>query len=93
MVRGNILTDSGGFQVWSLGDLRKIDEQGVVFRSPINGDRVQLTPERSIEVQAALGSDVVMVFDECTPHPATEHQARESMGAFQPLGAALSRSF
>ena len=76
---GPLLTDSGGFQVWSLGELRKISEQGVIFRSPVNGDRVELTPERSIEVQANLGSDIVMVFDECTPYPATENQARESM--------------
>jgi queuine tRNA-ribosyltransferase len=74
-----ILTDSGGFQVWSLGELRKITEEGVVFRSPVNGDRVHLTPERSIEVQANLGSDIVMSFDECTPYPATEAQARQSM--------------
>ena len=76
---GPLLTDSGGFQVWSLGKLRKISEQGVVFRSPLNGDRVELTPERSIEVQRNLGSDIVMVFDECTPYPATEEQARDSM--------------
>jgi len=74
-----ILTDSGGFQVWSLGALRKISEQGVVFRSPVNGDRVELTPERSMAVQRNLGADVVMVFDECTPYPATETQARSSM--------------
>ncbi len=74
-----ILTDSGGFQVWSLGELRKIDEQGVVFRSPINGDRVTLTPERSIEVQLQLGSDVIMVFDECTAYPASESEVRDSM--------------
>ena len=76
---GPILTDSGGFQVWSLGDLRQIDADGVVFRSPVNGDRVRLTPERSIEVQRNLGADVVMVFDECTPYPATEGEARASM--------------
>jgi queuine tRNA-ribosyltransferase len=74
-----ILTDSGGFQVFSLGDLRKISEEGVVFRSPINGDRVTLTPESSIAVQRNLGSDVVMVFDECTPHPATHKEAEASM--------------
>ncbi len=74
-----ILTDSGGFQVWSLGELRKITEAGVTFKSPINGDTVVLTPERSIEVQACLGSDIVMVFDECTPYPATLEQARASM--------------
>ena len=74
-----ILTDSGGFQVWSLGELRKITELGVVFKSPINGDRVELTPERSVQVQQLLGSDIVMVFDECTPYPATMDQARASM--------------
>ncbi len=76
---GPILTDSGGFQVFSLGELRKISEEGVVFRSPINGDRVTLTPESSMQVQQNLGSDVVMVFDECTPYPATVEQARMSM--------------
>ena len=76
---GPILTDSGGFQVFSLGELRKISEEGVVFRSPINGDRVPLTPESSMQVQLNLGSDVVMIFDECTPYPATEAQARASM--------------
>ncbi|NBC23463.1 MAG: tRNA guanosine(34) transglycosylase Tgt, partial [Gammaproteobacteria bacterium] len=76
---GPILTDSGGFQVWSLGELRKISEAGVVFRSPVNGDRVELTPEISMRVQRNLGADVVMQFDECTPYPATESQARESM--------------
>jgi len=76
---GPLLTDSGGFQVWSLGEVSNISEQGVVFRSPVNGDRVELTPERCIEVQQNLGSDIVMVFDECTPHPVTETQARESM--------------
>jgi queuine tRNA-ribosyltransferase len=74
-----ILTDSGGFQVWSLGELRKISEAGVVFRSPVNGDRVELTPETSMAVQRNLDSDVVMVFDECTPYPATEAEARQSM--------------
>jgi queuine tRNA-ribosyltransferase len=74
-----ILTDSGGFQVFSLGDLRAIDEQGVTFRSPINGDRIFLSPERSMAVQRALGSDIVMVFDECTPWPASPEQARASM--------------
>ncbi len=76
---GPILTDSGGFQVWSLSALRKISEEGVKFASPINGDRIFLTPERAIEVQHALGSDIVMQFDECTPYPATEKQARQSM--------------
>ena len=76
---GPILTDSGGFQVWSLGELRKITEHGVTFRSPVNGDKVELTPERSIAVQRQLGSDVVMVFDECTPYPATQAEASASM--------------
>ncbi|WP_123711762.1 tRNA guanosine(34) transglycosylase Tgt [Sinobacterium caligoides] len=74
-----ILTDSGGFQVFSLGKMRKITEEGVTFRSPVNGDKVVLTPERSMEVQRALGSDVVMIFDECTPHPATHKEAKDSM--------------
>ncbi|HEU4618354.1 MAG TPA: tRNA guanosine(34) transglycosylase Tgt [Gammaproteobacteria bacterium] len=76
---GPILTDSGGFQVFSLEALRRITEEGVEFRSPVNGDAILLTPERSIEVQHALDSDVVMVFDECTPYPADHDRARESM--------------
>ena len=76
---GPILTDSGGFQVWSLAGLRKISEEGVKFASPVNGDRLFLSPERSIDVQHALGSDIVMQFDECTPHPATEREVRKSM--------------
>jgi len=76
---GPILTDSGGFQVWSLGALRKISEEGVEFKSPVNGDRVFLSPERSMQVQRNLGADIVMAFDECTAHPATHTQARESM--------------
>lgn len=74
-----ILTDSGGFQVFSLGDLRKITREGVTFKSPLNGDRVLLTPERSMEVQRDLGSDIVMIFDECTPYPADESVAKKSM--------------
>jgi queuine tRNA-ribosyltransferase len=74
-----ILTDSGGFQVFSLAELRKISEQGVKFRSPVNGDLVELTPERSMQVQYDLDSDIVMIFDECTPYPATEDEARKSM--------------
>ncbi len=74
-----ILTDSGGFQVFSLGDLRKITEEGVKFRSPVNGDPCFLTPEESIRIQRVLNSDIVMVFDECTPHPADLQQAEESM--------------
>ncbi len=76
---GPILTDSGGFQVFSLGDLRKISEEGVVFNSPVDGARIFLGPEQSMQVQRELGSDIVMIFDECTPWPATERQARESM--------------
>lgn len=76
---GPILTDSGGFQVWSLAELRKLEEKGVTFRSPINGDKIFLSPEDSIKVQHALGSDIIMVFDECTPYPATVEQARTSM--------------
>lgn len=74
-----ILTDSGGFQVFSLGALRKIAEEGVTFASPINGDRLLLTPEESMRVQRALDSDVAMVFDDCTAYPATEKQAEASM--------------
>ncbi len=74
-----ILTDSGGFQVWSLGDLRKITEAGVKFRSPIDGSPIFIDPEKSISVQHALGSDIVMIFDECTPYPATETEAKVSM--------------
>jgi queuine tRNA-ribosyltransferase len=79
-----ILTDSGGFQVFSLGKLRKISEEGVRFASPINGDRLLLTPEESMRIQKVLDSDVVMVFDECTPYeidgrPATEKEAADSM--------------
>jgi len=74
-----ILTDSGGFQVFSLGELRKITEQGVHFRSPVNGDKLFLSPEDSMRIQKVLNSDIVMVFDECTPYPATERDAAESM--------------
>jgi len=76
---GPILTDSGGFQVWSLGDLRKIETHGVRFRSHINGDEVFLGPKESMDIQRQLGSDIVMTFDECTPYPATEDEARASM--------------
>jgi len=74
-----ILTDSGGFQVFSLAQLRKITEQGVHFQSPLDGSPVHLTPERSMDMQRALRSDIAMAFDDCTPYPATEAQARESM--------------
>jgi queuine tRNA-ribosyltransferase len=77
--RGPILTDSGGFQVFSLAAMRKLSEEGVTFQSPVNGDTVFLTPERSMEVQHELNSDVTMIFDECTPYPAGEAEARESM--------------
>lgn len=76
---GPILTDSGGFQVFSLDDLRKITEQGVHFRSPINGDAIFLGPEESMAVQRDLGADIVMVFDECTRYPADRRQAEDSM--------------
>ena len=74
-----ILTDSGGFQVWSLGALRKVREEGVAFASPVNGDAVLLTPERSMQVQRDLDADVAMIFDECTPYPATQEAASKSM--------------
>ncbi len=74
-----ILTDSGGFQVYSLGDLRRITEQGVQFRSPVDGSPVFMGPEESMAVQRALGSDIVMIFDECTPYPADADTARASM--------------
>ncbi len=76
---GPILTDSGGFQVFSLGDLRRIKEEGVHFRSPIDGRRVFMGPEESLAMQRTLGSDIVMIFDDCTPYPATLEQARVSM--------------
>jgi queuine tRNA-ribosyltransferase len=74
-----ILTDSGGFQVWSLAKRRKITEQGVEFASPVDGSRVFMGPEESMAVQSALGYDIVIIFDECTPYPASESQARDSM--------------
>lgn len=74
-----ILTDSGGFQVFSLGEMRKISEEGVKFRSPVDGAEIFLGPESAIEIQQQLGSDIIMVFDECTPYPATHEEARQSM--------------
>ena len=74
-----ILTDSGGFQVMSLADLREMSEKGVTFKSHIDGSRHDLSPERSMEIQKLLGSDIVMAFDECTPFPATQAEARKSM--------------
>ncbi|MEW5892212.1 MAG: tRNA guanosine(34) transglycosylase Tgt [Pseudomonadota bacterium] len=76
---GPILTDSGGFQVYSLTHLRKISEEGVRFASPLNGDRLLLTPEKSMEIQRVLNSDIVMIFDECTPYPADHRTAQTSM--------------
>jgi queuine tRNA-ribosyltransferase len=76
---GPILTDSGGYQVFSLGKLRKIGEEGVRFASPVNGDRLLLTPEESMRIQRVLGADVVMVFDECTPYPSTDKETADSM--------------
>jgi queuine tRNA-ribosyltransferase len=77
--QGPILTDSGGFQVMSLAQLRKMNEQGVTFRSHIDGSKWELTPERSMEIQHLLGSTITMAFDECTPFPATHDEARSSM--------------
>jgi len=74
-----ILTDSGGFQVFSLGELRKISEQGVTFKSPIDGSKIFMGPEESMQVQRDLGADIVMIFDECTPYPATFQEAADSM--------------
>jgi len=74
-----ILTDSGGFQVWSLGDLRKITEEGVAFQSPVNGDKCFLSPEESMRIQRTLNSDIVMIFDECTTYPAPLTDAAQSM--------------
>ena len=76
---GPILTDSGGYQVFSLRDNVALDDNGVTFRSPVNGDRVRLSPEISMHMQKVLKSDIVMVFDECTPYPATHHEAKSSM--------------
>jgi queuine tRNA-ribosyltransferase len=77
--QGPILTDSGGFQVFSLAKMRKITEQGVIFQSPVDGATIELSPERSMQVQRDLGSDIVMIFDECTPYPASRDQAQSSM--------------
>lgn len=77
--QGPILTDSGGFQVFSLGHIRKITEEGVYFRNPVNGDKIFLSPEVSMEIQYDLGSDIVMIMDECTPYPATWEEAKKSM--------------
>src|SRR5512139_1826388 len=76
---GPILTDSGGFQAFSLGALRKISEEGVQFQSPVNGDKCFLSPEEAMRIQRVLNSDIAMIFDECTPYPADYEQARASM--------------
>jgi queuine tRNA-ribosyltransferase len=86
-----ILTDSGGFQVFSLAAMRKLTEEGVRFQSPVNGDEVMLTPEKSMEVQHDLNADITMIFDECTPYPATHQEARDSM-ALSLRWAARSRA-
>jgi queuine tRNA-ribosyltransferase len=77
-----ILTDSGGFQVWSLGEMRKIAEEGVKFASPVNGDKLFLTPEISMQIQTALNSDIVMQFDECTPYETKGHRTTEAEARF-----------
>ena len=77
--QGPILTDSGGFQVWSLTHLRKITEMGVKFASPLDGQRLLLSPEKSMQIQKVLNADIVMIFDECTPYPADRETARQSM--------------
>ena len=77
--QGPILTDSGGFQVFSLGKMRKLEEKGVTFRSPVDGSKIFVGPEESMQVQRDLGSDIVMIFDECTPYPASYTVAKESM--------------
>src|SRR5258707_3798383 len=74
-----ILTDSGGFQVFSLGPLRKVHEEGVTFASPVDGDRMLLTPELSMQIQRAFDADVAMIFDECTPYPASRDETAQSM--------------
>ena len=76
---GPILTDSGGFQVFSLGALRRISEDGVAFASPVNGDRLFLTPEESMRIQTVLDSDIAMIFDDCTPFPASHAGAADSI--------------
>ena len=81
-----ILTDSGGFQVWSLGELNKISEEGVKFSSPYDGKKIFMTPEDSIMIQENLGSDIVMAFDECTDYPSTYDRCTKIYGAFNEMG-------
>lgn len=88
-----ILTDSGGYQVFSLATMRKVSEEGVRFRSPVDGAEIFLDPERAMQVQRALGSDVAMVFDECTPYPAGQREARESMELSLRWSARSRRAF
>lgn len=88
-----ILTDSGGFQVFSLGDLRKISEEGVKFRSPVNGDEIFLSPEVSMDIQRSLNSDVVMCFDECTPFPADKDAVADSMALSMRWAARSKQAF
>src|SRR5512137_1907551 len=88
-----ILTDSGGFQIFSLGPLRKVREDGVAFASPVNGDRLLLTPEVSMAVQRTLDSDIVMIFDECTPYPASRDDAARSMELSLRWAARSRRAF
>ncbi len=90
---GPILTDSGGFQVFSLGDIRKITEEGVHFRNPINGDAIFLSPEKSMEIQYDLGSDIVMIFDECTPLSGRLGLRQAVDGNVAALGEAQSSAF
>ena len=89
---GPILTDSGGYQVMSLAKLRRIDEQGVTFQSHIDGATVELTPERAIEVQCLLGSDIQMVLDECTPYPATRDEAQVPRSSCRSAGRSAART-
>ena len=88
-----ILTDSGGFQVFSLGELRRISEEGVAFQSPINGDRLFLSPEEAMNIQRVLDSDIAMVFDECTGYPATREHAADSMRLSLRWAARSKRAF
>ena len=88
-----ILTDSGGFQVWSLAKLRKITEEGVRFQNHLDGAYMMLSPERSMEIQADLGSDIAMLFDECPPYPCDRKYAEASLGPLQGVGAGTSAPF
>ncbi|MEJ2603538.1 MAG: tRNA guanosine(34) transglycosylase Tgt [Gammaproteobacteria bacterium] len=90
---GPILTDSGGYQVFSLSALRKLSEEGVTFRSPVDGDEIFLGPEQAMAMQHALNSDIAMIFDECTPYPATEREASESMELSLRWAARSRRAF